>query len=69
MLWLDEFDRGEILSKTTLLRSTDDTARNTVAVDVEEVNRDKTILEYVQRQLFSDFNGLYDFYWAIWKAK
>lgn len=65
-----EFDRGEILSKTTLLRSTDDTARNTVAVDVEGVNRDKTILEYVQRQLFSQsVSGLYDFYLGDLESK
>ena len=65
-----EFDRGEILSKTTLLRSTDDTSRNTVAVDIEGVNRDKTILEYVQRQLFSQsVSGLYDFYLGDLESK
>ena len=57
-----EFDRGEILSKTTLLRSTDDTSRSTIATNTEGVDIEKTVLEYVQRQLFSQsFNGVLDF--------
>ncbi|HAU01635.1 MAG TPA: hypothetical protein DCS26_01300, partial [Porticoccaceae bacterium] len=37
-----EFDRGEILSKTTLLRSTDDTSRSTIATNTEGVDIEKT---------------------------
>ena len=57
-----EFDRGEIVSKTTLLRSTDDTTRNTIAVNAEDININKAILEYVQRQLFAQsIEGNYAF--------
>tara|TARA_B110000093_G_scaffold177051_1_gene213424 strand:- start:2905 stop:5946 length:3042 start_codon:yes stop_codon:yes gene_type:complete len=65
-----EFNQGEILSKTTLLRSTDDTTRKTLALNVEDVNIDKAVLEYVQRQLFSQsFNGLYEFDTAAFESK
>ena len=49
-----EFDAGEVLSKTTLLRSTDDVTRSLSGIESRE-ERDLTdvILEYVQRQLFS----------------
>ncbi len=48
-----EFDSGEILSKTTLLRSSDDVTRQTIAINSEDNTLDSVILEYVQRQLFS----------------
>ena len=57
-----EFDSGEILSKTTLLRSTDDVTRQTIAVNAEDNALDSAILEYVQRQLFSQsFSGFKEF--------
>ena len=57
-----EFDSGEIVSKTTLLRSTDDVTRQTLATNVEGNDLDAIILEYVQRQLFSqNVTGLYEF--------
>ncbi len=57
-----EFDSGEILSKTTLLRSTDDVTRQNMAINVEDNALDSTILEYVQRQLFSQsLSGFKDF--------
>ena len=58
-----EFDSGEILSKTTLLRSTDDVTRRSSGIESRE-ERDLTdvILEYVQRQLFStSLNGFNEF--------
>ncbi|WP_167854735.1 TonB-dependent receptor [Mangrovimicrobium sediminis] len=49
---------NEILSKTTLLRSTDDTTRHEVGVDLEGSEVDKTIFQYVERQFFSQaFTG------------
>ena len=57
-----EFDSGEVLSKTTLLRSTDDVTRQTMAINVEENALDSAVLEYVQRQLFSQsFSGFKEF--------
>ena len=41
-----EFDSGEILSKTTLLRSTDDVTRQTIAINAENNALDSAILEY-----------------------
>ncbi len=49
---------NEVLSKTTLLRSTDDTTRHEVGTDLEDSEIDKTILQYVERQFFSQaFTG------------
>lgn len=49
-----EFDTGKLSSKTTLLRSTDDVTRQTSALDNNEENViDSVILEYTERQLFS----------------
>ncbi len=57
-----EFDSGEVLSKTTLLRSTDDVTRETIGVDDEGNLREKYILEYVERQLLSQsFSGFKEF--------
>ncbi|MGB1158819.1 MAG: TonB-dependent receptor domain-containing protein [Porticoccaceae bacterium] len=57
-----EFDSGEIISKTTLLRSTDDVTRQSLVTNVEGNDLDAVILEYVQRQLFSqNLTGLYEF--------
>ena len=54
-----EHDSGEVSAKTTLLRSTDDVTRQTSATDVEGNVLDATILEYVERQMFSQsFNGV-----------
>lgn len=56
-----EHDSGEVSAKTTLLRSTDDVTRQTSATDVEENVLDATILEYVERQMFSQsFNAVQD---------
>ena len=58
-----EYGAGnEVLSKTTLLRSTEDVTRRSIAIDSEDVDVDTTILEYVQRQLFSQvFTGVNEF--------
>lgn len=57
-----EHDRGELSSKTTLLRSTDDVTRQTSAINSEDQLFDSTILEYVQRQMFAQsFDGLQEF--------
>ena len=49
-----EFDTRKLSSKTTLLRSTDDVTRQTSALDNNEENViDSVILEYTERQLFS----------------
>ena len=57
-----EFDSGEVLSKTTLLRSTDDVTRETIGFDSEGNSQDRYILEYVERQLLSQsFSGFKEF--------
>ena len=53
---------NEILSKTSILRSTDDTTRQEVATDKEEVEINQVLLEYVERQLVSQsFTGHNEF--------
>jgi outer membrane receptor protein involved in Fe transport len=50
---------NEYLSKTILLRKTDDTTRNQVGTDKEGVDTDTTTLQWVERQFFSQqFSGL-----------
>ena len=50
---------GEVLSKTIFLRKTDDTTRNTVGIDDEDINIDETTLQWVERQFFSQqFSGM-----------
>ena len=57
-----EFDSGEIISKTTLLRSTDDVTRRVIGMDSEDNLRNSVILEYVQRQLLAqNFSGFKEF--------
>ena len=57
-----EHDYGQIASKTTLLRSTDDVTRQTSAVNSDEQQFDQTILEYVQRQMFAQsFDAVHEF--------
>ena len=46
-------DGGELLSKTIFLRKTDDTTRQTVGIDDEDVSVKKTTLQWVERQFFS----------------
>jgi outer membrane receptor protein involved in Fe transport len=52
----------EILSKTILLRNTDDVTRQGRGVDNEDSEVSSTILEWVERQFFSQqFSGSHDF--------
>lgn len=51
---------SEILSKTILLRKTDDTTREVVGTDSEDVDIRATSLQWVERQFFSQqFSGLF----------
>lgn len=51
-------DSDEILSKTMLLRSTDDTTRQNDVVDIEDVTISEVILEFVERQFIAQqFSG------------
>jgi hypothetical protein len=50
---------GEILSKTIFLRKTDDTTREKIGVDSEEIDVIETSLQWVERQFFSQqFSGM-----------
>ncbi len=50
---------NEYLSKTILLRKTDDTTRKVIGTDKEGVDTDTTTLQWVERQFFSQqFSGL-----------
>lgn len=50
---------GEVLSKTVLLRKTDDTTRETIGTDAEEIDIRETTLQWVERQFFSQqFSGI-----------
>ncbi|GAA6135105.1 TonB-dependent receptor [Oceaniserpentilla sp. 4NH20-0058] len=52
------YDGSEYLSKTIFLRKTDDTTRQTVGIDSEDVSVDKTTLQWVERQFISQqFSG------------
>lgn len=51
-------DSDEILSKTMVLRSTDDTTRQNNVIDIEDVTISEVILEFVERQFISQqFSG------------
>lgn len=51
----------EVLSKTILLRNTDDVTRRTRGIDKEDSEVSRTILEWVERQFFSQqFSGSHD---------
>lgn len=58
-------EADEILSKTMLLRSTDDITRRNDVVDEEGIDIEETILEFVERQFFSQqFSGSHEIYLA-----
>jgi TonB-dependent receptor len=50
---------GEIISKTIFLRKTDDTTRETIGINSEEIDIRETSLQWVERQFFSQqFSGM-----------
>jgi len=55
-----ETENGEeVLSKTIFLRKTDDTTRQTVGINSEDIKVDQTTLQWVERQFFSQqFSGM-----------
>lgn len=57
-----ESDANEILSKTIILRNTDNTTRVTTGVDTEDNASKKVILEWVERQFITQqFSGAHRF--------
>lgn len=58
-------EADEVLSKTILLRSTDDVTRRDDVIDQEDITIQETILEYIERQFFSQqFTGSHEIYLA-----
>jgi hypothetical protein len=56
---IEDEEGNEYLSRTTLLRKTDDTTRATIGVDSEEISVEEYTLQWVERQFLSQqFTGM-----------